>query len=96
MSTICAGVVIYAKDLKRVADFYHNVVGLTTAQIVDKFTTSESTAFQLVVLQIPERLANMVSIDTPPVRRENAAIKPIYFVESLANAREAAVKFGEP
>ncbi len=40
-------------------------------------------SFQLVVLQIPERLVNLVSVGTPPVRRENAAIKPVFSLRAL-------------
>jgi hypothetical protein len=94
MKHYCAGAVIYATNPKLIADFYQNVVGMGVTQITDSFVALESNSFQLVAVQIPERFVKMETIETPPVRRENAAIKPIFYVKSLANAREAAAKFG--
>ncbi len=54
----------------------------------------ESWPFQLVVLQIPERIAKTITIQSPPVRRENGAIKLVFLVERLAQAREVAVQCG--
>ena len=89
-----AGAVIYAKSFKRVAEFYEHVVGMSVYQNTDTFIALEAGSFQLVVLQIPERLAKNVAVESPPVVRENAAIKPIFYVRSLAEARELAPKFG--
>jgi predicted enzyme related to lactoylglutathione lyase len=90
----CAGAVIYAKNPRLIADFYQHVVGMSVSQVTDDFITLEANSFRLVLLQIPERLARMVTVESPPLRRENAAIKPIFYVKSLANSREAAAKFG--
>jgi predicted enzyme related to lactoylglutathione lyase len=89
-----AGVVIYAKNLKSMAGFYEHVAGMSVSRTTDGFIALESDSFQLVVVQIPERLSKMVTIETPPLRRENATIKPMFSVRSLALAREVAPKFG--
>ena len=54
----------------------------------------ESSSFQLVVLQIPKRIADTIVITSPPVRREDGAIKLVLFVQSIAHGRASAVSFG--
>ena len=88
------GAVIYAKELKRVATFYEHVAGMRVCRDTIDHVMLESGAFQLVVLRIPPRIAKKISITTPPARRENTPIKPVFFVESIAQARRVAAQCG--
>jgi predicted enzyme related to lactoylglutathione lyase len=88
------GAVLYAKDLDTVAAFYSGVVGLEVRRTHNDHIVLESQVFQLVVLRIPKHIANSITIQNPPVRRENTPIKLVFFVESLANARVAAGPLG--
>ena len=94
MNTYNAGAVIYAKDPKRVAAFYEHVANMRVCHTDNEHVELQSGSFQLVVLQIPERIAKTIQIASPPERREDTAIKLVLFVQSIAQGRAAAVQFG--
>jgi len=54
----------------------------------------EAPYFQLVILQIPERIAANITIDKPPRKRENTPIKLFLNVSSIENARLTAKGHG--
>ena len=89
-----SGLVLYAADLDRVAAFYATALGLRTAGRDDDHVVLESQGFQLVVLQIPRDIASTITIAAPPVRRAIAAIKPVFFVSSIARVRELSAACG--
>jgi predicted enzyme related to lactoylglutathione lyase len=89
-----AGAVLYAKDFRRLAEFYRRVAGLQEREAADDFICLESDAFQLVVLQIPARIAGTITIETPPRRRESTPIKLVFFVASVEAGRAAARENG--
>jgi len=88
------GAVLYAQDLDRVAAFYSGVAGLEVRRTQNDHNVLESEVFQLVVLRIPKHIADSITIQNPPVRRENTPIKLVFFVENLATARMAAGPLG--
>jgi len=94
MTTHHGGAVIYAKDLKRMAEFYERVVGMRVCRSAKDHIMLESGAFELVVLQVPPRIATTIAVTVPPVRREETPIKPVFFVESIARARQVAPECG--
>jgi catechol 2,3-dioxygenase-like lactoylglutathione lyase family enzyme len=85
-----SGAVFYAKDLDRVAAFYSTVLGMPIVGRDDEHVVLEAAGFQLVVLRIPGDVAATMTIETPPVRRALAAIKPVFFVPSIDRVRVAA------
>lgn len=89
-----AGAVLYVTDVERVSAFYEAVAGLPVTHREADHIVLESPAFQLVVLSIPDRIAATITIATPPVRRENTAIKPVFFIADIAAARIAAAQLG--
>lgn len=88
------GAVIYAKDYRGLARFYEHVAALTQREVHQDYVLLESPAFQLVILQIPSRIAANITIDTPPQKRENTPIKLFLNVSSIENARQTATSFG--
>jgi predicted enzyme related to lactoylglutathione lyase len=88
------GAVIYAKDYRALAGFYEHVAGLTKREADKEYVLLEAASFQLVVLQIPERIAANITIEKPPRKRENAPIKLFLNVSSLENARQTAKRLG--
>lgn len=80
------GAVLFARGLDRIAAFYANVLGLREAARDDDHIVLESPGFQLVVHRIPAHLAATLQAE-PPTRRAAAAIKPVFFVHSLASVR---------
>jgi predicted enzyme related to lactoylglutathione lyase len=89
-----AGAVLYAKDFRRLAEFYRRVAGLQEREAADDFICLESNAFQLVVLQIPAHIAETITIETPPRRRESTPIRLVLFVASVEAGRSAARENG--
>jgi predicted enzyme related to lactoylglutathione lyase len=89
-----AGAVIYARDVERLTVFYSTVLGLQIADRDDEHVVLESPVFQLVVLRIPPHISETMTIAVPPVRRANAAIKPVFFVPSITAVRESVAACG--
>lgn len=88
-----AGAVLYAKDIDKVRTFYSIVAGLAVTSSEHDHVVLESPSFQLVLVAIPEKIALEIEISSPPVRRENTAIKLVFFVSSISAARAAAIDF---
>jgi predicted enzyme related to lactoylglutathione lyase len=93
-SPIAAGAVVYAKDLPRVTAFYAQVLGLEITDSEHDHVVLESQGFQLVVHAIPADIGESIDIATPPLRREDAAVKLVFPVPSLGAARVLAAKHG--
>jgi predicted enzyme related to lactoylglutathione lyase len=88
------GAVIYAKDYRELARFYEQVAGLTPREVEKEYVLLEAPSFQLVILQIPHRIAATITIDKPPQKRERTPIKLVLNVNSIENARQTAKLLG--
>src|SRR5215471_7135765 len=88
------GAIIYAKDYLALAKFYEHVAGLTQREADEEYVLLEAPSFQLVILQIPPRIAANITIDKPPRKRENTPIKLFLNVSNIENARQAAKAYG--
>lgn len=91
---IQCGAVIYAKDMLRIAEFYKNVAELIICDTNKTHIKLEKESFQLVVLQVSERISESIEINEPPLRRENTPIKLVFFVESIRKIRQIIMSFG--
>jgi predicted enzyme related to lactoylglutathione lyase len=89
-----AAAVLYAKDPQRLVAFYTTVASLTLRHSEDDHAVVDSPAFQLVILQIPRDIAQSITIEQPPVRRERVPVKLVFFVENIEHARSAAAELG--
>lgn len=74
--------------------FYCGIVDLKIRSTQQDHVVLESPVFQLVILRIPNRIADSIKIEEPPVRRESMPIKLVFFVQSIAEARLAARSLG--
>ena len=88
------GAVIYAKDYRALASFYERVAGLMQREADEEYVLLEGASFQLVILQIPQRIAANISIEKPPRKRENTPIKLFLNVSSIEDARRTAKELG--
>ena len=87
--------ILFVKDLARVTAFYREVLSARPGcASADHATLHCGTAFSLVLHQIPRQYADNIHIDTPPQRREQAAIKLCFPVDSIVRARKAAAELG--
>lgn len=89
-----AGVLIYAKHRDALANFYGQVLGMQQLHRDEHLTVMESPQLQLVIHAIPEAIASQVNIASPPVRREDVALKFFATVPSIAEAAGAAGALG--
>lgn len=88
-----AGLFVYAVDATRVARFYQNVVGMEILHEREDLIVLQSPDIQLLVHKIPAAIANGISIEVPPIRRENTALKFFFTVQSLDSARNSAGEY---
>jgi predicted enzyme related to lactoylglutathione lyase len=88
------GAVLFTINLSSLALFYERVVGLRVLLTEKDHIRLENGSFRLTVHQIPERYAKNITIKSPPVIRENTAVKLAFRVHSIAKAREAAEPLG--
>jgi predicted enzyme related to lactoylglutathione lyase len=93
-SPVTAGAVVYAKDLPRVTAFYAQVLGLEITASEHDHVVLESQGFQLVVHAIPADIGESIEMGTPPLRREDAAVKLVFPVPSIGRARALAALHG--
>lgn len=88
------GAVLFAKDYVSLTRFYVEAMGLTLRERRDDHAVLACEGFSLVVHQIPADIAARVTIDSPPRRREQGAIKLCFAVDSLERVRRSVVKLG--
>ena len=89
-----AGAVLYAKDVNRIRAFYEEVLAFEVAHVERDHVVLESPGFQLVILAVPVRIAASIEITAPPSRREDTAVKLVFFVPSIPSTRAAAARLG--
>ena len=69
------GLVIYAKDLRRMTAFYQRTLGLQVVEDDATYAVLQNAQLQLVVQAIPAHIAEQIHIDTPPQAREDTPLK---------------------
>jgi predicted enzyme related to lactoylglutathione lyase len=89
-----AGAVVYARDVVRVSRFYAALAGLSVTREDAGFVVLESPAFQLTVVAVPPAIAQRITIASPPVRRQDTALKLCFAVTAIEAARATAQQFG--
>jgi predicted enzyme related to lactoylglutathione lyase len=87
-------VVLYAKDLGRLRDFYVAVLGLQAHDATPSRIALQAGAYQLTLIAIPARLASDIIIKTPPALREETPIKLVFRVPTLAEALAQVAAWG--
>jgi predicted enzyme related to lactoylglutathione lyase len=88
------GAVIFAKDMRRIAEFYRALVGLQVTHEDDAVIMLESASQQIVIHGVPAEVAASIQIASPPRPRENAAVKLVFPVDSIADVRARAPQLG--
>jgi len=83
--------VIFAVNVKSMADFYQAVTGFSADPRPGDSTKDIRLGKgdeELLIHSIPPRIAKTIVIETPPLAREESAMKPIFDVDSLSSALE--------
>jgi predicted enzyme related to lactoylglutathione lyase len=94
MDGLLPGAVVFAKDVDKVAGFYRDLLSLSEKARDTGKVVLESKTYSLVIHGIPDHISQSINISTPPVLRENSAMKLYFPVSSIADARDMASKLG--
>jgi catechol 2,3-dioxygenase-like lactoylglutathione lyase family enzyme len=88
------GLVIYAKELAALVEFYRSVLSLETVERGENFVVLQGGSVEVVVVQVPEAIAETIEITKPPVARVGTSVKPVFTVPSLIDTRSRVLKNG--
>jgi predicted enzyme related to lactoylglutathione lyase len=86
--------VLFAKDLKKVAEFYTQALGMTCGFSDEYHWALKGCGFDLIVHQIPMHMSSEIKIQQPPERRVWGAIRLDFPVESITGSRKIARSLG--
>ena len=89
-----SGLVIFAKDLQRVANFYMKTLVLQVVEQDESYIVLHGEGIEIVVLQIRPEISAAITISDPPEVREGTPFKPAFFVDSFSDIREIIVEAG--
>src|SRR5258707_15434474 len=81
---------IYVKDIRRMAAFYGDTLGLQPIEETrqDTWVEFEAGDVKLALHSIPPQIADQLEISSPPQPREENPVKLIFEVEDLPAERE--------
>lgn len=94
MESSAASAVLFAKNLKMVAEFYVQAVGFACTFSDEHHWALSGCGFSLIIYQIPKQIADGITIQIPPERRVWGAIRLDFPVQSIADSRRAARSLG--
>jgi predicted enzyme related to lactoylglutathione lyase len=88
------GLVVFAKNKKRVSAFYQQTLGLTVEESDTSHDLLRGQGYEVVIHTIPRKYAAEITIEKPPKPREETPLKPTFVVASLADVRRAVEATG--
>lgn len=88
------GLVVFAKNKKRVSSFYQQTLGLEVQESDTSHDLLRGHGYEVVVHTIPRKYAESITIAKPPEPREETPFKPVFVVYSLAEVRRAVEATG--
>jgi predicted enzyme related to lactoylglutathione lyase len=92
--TARTGVLIYAKNLLSLSAFYERILDAKVLHEDEEHRVLQSTDVQLIIHAIPLQYSQSIVIESPPVAREEQAIKPFFTVPNLQAAEQIAEQCG--
>ena len=98
-AAIGSGTLIYAKDLALLAAFYCELLSMSEVHASQELVVLRSSDGRLrngdlIVHQIPVHIAETIAVESPPVLRDDTAIKPFFVVASFVEAHARATSLG--
>jgi hypothetical protein len=95
MSTNCkSGAVLFAKNTERVARFYAALADMKVTYSGKELIVLDAPDHQLILHPLPPSIARAIVITEPPKRRTGTAVKLVFAVKSIADARARAPALG--
>ena len=88
------GLVVFAKSKKRVSAFYQQTLSLDVIESESSHDLLRGNGYEVVIHSIPRKYAASISIEKPPVPREETPFKPTFVVSDLTQVRRAVEATG--
>jgi hypothetical protein len=88
------GLVVFAKNKKRVSAFYQQTLGLEVLESDSSHDLLRDKDYEVVVHTIARKYAAAITIKKPPEPRDETPFKPTFVVHSLVHVRGAAEATG--
>jgi hypothetical protein len=88
------GLVVFAKNKKRVSAFYRQALDLELLESDASHDLLRGRGCEVVVHTIPRKYAASITITKPPTPRDDTPFKPTFVVASLAEVRRAVEATG--
>lgn len=89
-SLILQGLVVFAKDKRRVSAFYQRALELKVVEKSASHHLLRGPGIEIVVHAIPRAIAAEITITRPPAIREETPLKPTFYVRDLERVRAEA------
>ena len=89
-----AMMVVYAKDIAKVAAFYQRTLGLSVIEAEPKFVVVGDAHLEIAVVRMPGARARDTQILVPPQVREGTALKFSFLVDDFERVHREAVAAG--
>jgi predicted enzyme related to lactoylglutathione lyase len=93
-AAIHQGLVVFAKNKARVSAFYQQTLGLIPLESETSHDLLRGPGLEVVVHAIPRKIAASITVQRPPVLRQDTPLKPTFMVADLQAVRGAAVATG--
>ena len=88
------GIVIFAKNKKRLSTFYQEALGLQAVECESSHDLLRGHGYEIVVHAMPRKYASQVQVLRPATGRFDTAIKPTFVVQDLEHVRAVAKATG--
>lgn len=88
------GLVVFAKNKKRVSAFYQQTLALDVEESDSSHDLLRGHGYEVVVHTIPRRYAAGITIARPALPRQDTPFKPTFVVPDLEAVRAAALATG--
>jgi predicted enzyme related to lactoylglutathione lyase len=85
---------IFAKNVEQVSLFYQQALGLKVQASDKTHDLLVGQNHEVVVHAISKAYAESIKIESPPIKRDDVALKPIFVVDDLELVRTAAKATG--
>lgn len=86
-----ATVILFAKDVARLRAFYGDLLGLSVIEDQPGWVRFDAGGCAVALHAIPAPIAAAITIEDPPVAREDTPIKLAFQVEDVALERERLI-----
>jgi predicted enzyme related to lactoylglutathione lyase len=89
-----SSLVVFSVDVQRLATFYKEVLTAAPRSEPSGDVRLISDRDEVLIHSIPKHLAKDIAVSSPPAPRENAPLKPVFDVISLARALQSVEATG--